>query len=84
MVPSFSSEGAISGSLTSFPCVNSTIFDFPSRMDSVIKKEDKAFTALDPTPFNPTVFLNTFESYLAPVLILETQSFTFPNGIPLP
>ena len=37
-----------------------------------------------PTPFSPTDFLKTFESYLAPVFILETQSISFPSGIPLP
>ena len=43
-------------------------------IDLILKYEDKALTALEPTPFNPTDFLNTLESYLAPVFILDTTS----------
>ena len=35
-------------------------------------------------PIHNFKFLNTLESYFAPVLIFETQSTTFPKGIPLP
>ena len=59
-------------------------FDFPSLIDSTVNEEDKAFTALVPTPFKPTDFLNALESYLPPVFIFETTSISFPNGIPLP
>ena len=48
------------------------------------KLEDKAFTALVPTPFRPTDFWNAPESYLPPVLILDTQSITLPKGMPRP
>ena len=46
--------------------------------------DDKALTALIPTPFRPTDFLNAFESYLPPVFILEETSFTLSRGIPRP
>ena len=36
------------------------------------------------TPFSPTDFWNAAVSYFPPVLILDTQSITFPRGIPLP
>ena len=49
-----------------------------------LKNSDNALTAFVPTPFKPTAFLNALVSYLPPVLILETQSKTFPSGIPLP
>ena len=49
-------------------------------MNSVLK----AFTALVPTPLSPTDFLNARLSYLPPVLIFDTQSTTFPNGMPRP
>ena len=64
--------------------MNSTTLLLPSLIDFILKYEDRALAALVPTPFKPTDFLNTLESYLAPVLILETQSITFPSGIPLP
>ena len=67
-----------------FPCSNSAEADLLSLLDSTLKKDDKAFTALVPTPFKPTDFLNAFESYFPPVFILETTSTTFPSGIPLP
>ena len=38
--------------------------------------EERAFTALVPTPLSPTDFLNALESYLPPVFILETTSTT--------
>ena len=41
-------------------------------------------TALMPTPFNPTDFLNATESYFAPVFIFEAHSSTLPNGMPRP
>ena len=61
-----------------------TIFDFPSRTDSTLKEEDKAFTAFVPTPFRPTDFLKALVSYFPPVFIRETTSTTLPSGIPLP
>ena len=66
------------------PFENSTNLLLPSLIDLILKYEDKALTALEPTPFNPTDFLNTLESYLAPVFILDTTSTTLPKGIPLP
>ena len=50
----------------------------------MIKLDDKAFTALIPTPFSPTDFLKALESYLAPVFMREETSSSFPNGIPRP
>ena len=55
-----------------------------SLFDSTIKLEESAFTALVPTPFNPTDFLNALESYFPPVFIFETTSTTLPSGIPRP
>ena len=49
-----------------------------------MKKSESALTALVPTPLSPTDFWKAPESYLPPVLILETQSITFPSGIPRP
>ena len=37
-----------------------------------------------PTPLRPTLNWNTSLLYFAPVLMIETQSTTFPSGIPLP
>ena len=56
----------------------------PSLIASAINFSDNALTAFIPTPLRPTDFLNTFESYLAPVFIFVTQSKSLPNGIPLP
>ena len=50
----------------------------------ILKYDDKALTALDPTPFKPTDFWNASESYFAPVFIFAAQSISLPNGIPLP
>lgn len=44
----------------------------------------QAFTALIPTPFKPTDFLNALLSYLAPVFILLDTSTTLPRGTPRP
>ncbi len=43
-----------------------------------------AFTALIPTPFNPTDFLKALLSYFAPVFILLETSTTLPSGTPRP
>ena len=59
-------------------------FDPPAYKIASFENSDNALTAFEPTPFKPTDFWNTFVSYFAPVLILETQSSTFPRGIPLP
>ena len=56
----------------------------PSRKASILKLIDNAFTALIPTPFNPTDFLKALESYFAPVFIFEATSINLPNGIPRP
>ena len=66
------------------PCSKYTDLIFPSLHESTLKLEESALTALVPTPFNPTDFLNALESYFPPVFILETTSTTFPSGIPLP
>ena len=83
-VPSLAVDGATLWSLVMEPLLNSATLICPSRMDSTLKKELKALTALVPTPFKPTDFLKARESYLPPVLIFETQSITFPKGIPRP
>ena len=57
---------------------------WPSRTLSTTNSVLNAFTALVPTPFRPTDFLNARLSYLPPVLILDTQSTTFPKGMPRP
>ena len=36
------------------PLENSADFFFPSRYEVTLKEEDRAFTALTPTPFSPT------------------------------
>ena len=69
--------------LVRFPCSNSAEADLLSRVDSTLKKDDKALTALVPTPFSPTDFLKALESYFPPVFIFETTSTTLPKGIPL-
>ena len=56
----------------------------PSRYDWMKKLDDKAFTALIPTPFNPTDFLKALESYLPPVFIFDDTSRTLSRGIPRP
>ena len=66
------------------PKLNKALLLCLSRLDSTIKLEESAFTALVPTPFKPTDFLKALESYLPPVFILETTSTTFPKGIPRP
>ena len=84
LVPLRSEDLPIGGSLTKIPFSNSATLHSPSRKDCTLKKSESAFTALVPTPFSPTDFWNAPESYLPPVLILETQSITFPSGIPRP
>ena len=84
VVPFLPEFSCISSSLTTKPFENSTSLLLPSLIDLILKYDDRALTALDPTPFNPTDFLNTLESYFAPVLIFETTSTTFPKGIPRP
>ena len=56
----------------------------PSRTDLTVKDSARALTALVPTPFSPTENSKTSLPYFAPVLIRETQSTTFPKGIPRP
>ena len=84
LVPFLLDVSSKNSSLSKLPCENSAEADFPSLVDSTLKKVDKAFTAFVPTPFNPTDFLKAFESYFPPVFILETTSTTFPSGIPRP
>ena len=83
-VPFLSVESTSLKSSVIRPCENSAIFALPSRIDFTLKNSESALTALVPTPFKPTDFLNAFESYLPPVFILETASTTFPKGIPRP
>ena len=83
-VPFLLDDSIIGSSLLISPYSKETFFNFPSLTDCTSKREDKAFTALVPTPFNPTDFLNALVSYLPPVFILETTSVTFPKGMPLP
>jgi hypothetical protein len=45
---------------------------------------ESAFTAFCPTPLRPTAFWNVSLSYFAPVLMIETQSTSFPSGMPRP
>ena len=83
-VPFFSFVSCSWSSLVILPLENSTFLTFPSRKDFMQKYEERAFTALIPTPFKPTDFLNTLESYLAPVFIFDATSITLLRGIPLP
>ena len=83
-VPFFCGVFSKGKSFTTSPLVNDTFLSSPSLMDSTEKSAESAFTALVPTPFKPTDFLKALESYLPPVFILETTSFTFPRGMPLP
>ena len=46
----------------------------PSRQAMISKWDERAFTALMPTPFRPTDFLKASPSYLPPVLILAAHS----------
>ena len=55
------------------PFANSIALVLPSRNAWTSKNEESALTALIPTPFNPTDFLNASESYFAPVLIRAAQ-----------
>jgi hypothetical protein len=41
-------------------------------------------TAFWPTPFKPTDFWKVSLSYLAPVLMIDTQSMSLPSGMPRP
>ena len=83
-VPFCSSVFSTAKSSTNSPLSKEAPFFSPSRTEYTLKLEERAFTAFVPTPFNPTDFLNAFESYLPPVFILETTSTTFPKGIPRP
>ena len=56
------------------PRLHITFLTSPSLTASAINFSDNALTAFIPTPLRPTDFLNTFESYLAPVFIFVTQS----------
>ena len=84
-VPFLSSVFLILSSTTVFPFSNWACFISPSLKDSIWNFVDKAFTALSPTPFNPTDFWKASESYFPPVLIFETQSIRIirENQIPL-
>ena len=84
LVPFLLEDSSNNSLLINLPCSNSAEADLLSLLDSTLKKEDNALTALVPTPFKPTDFLKALESYLPPVFILETTSTTLPNGIPLP
>ena len=83
-VPFTSLDEVISEIIFLSPFEKSRHISFLSLKDLILNFSDNALTAFIPTPFNPTDFLNTSESYFPPVLILETQSSTFPRGIPLP
>ena len=83
-VPFLSSVLTISKSSFIVPFEKTAFLTSPSLNDVTEKESDNALTAFVPTPFKPTDFLNASESYLPPVFILETQSKTFPKGIPLP
>ena len=71
-------------SSVSSPSSKPARFIWPSRTLSTTNSVLSAFTALVPTPFKPTDFLKARLSYLPPVLIFETQSTTFPSGMPRP
>ena len=84
LVPRRFVELSIGKSLVKFPNSKTASFNSFSRLDSTVNLSERAFTALVPTPFRPTDFLNALESYFPPVFILETTSTTFPKGIPRP
>ena len=83
-VPLRSPVFAMRWSFLSLPFANSTTFDSPSRTASARYSTESAFTAFCPTPFSPTAFLKVSLSYLAPVLMIDTQSRSLPSGIPRP
>ncbi len=83
-VPSFSFTPLSHRSLVSTPRSNVTVRASPSRTERAIKLLLSILTALTPTPFNPTVFLNASEPYLPLVLILLTASDSELSGIPRP
>ena len=68
----------------SSPAAKRTVRASPSRTLRIVNALESAFTALMPTPFSPTDFLNAFESYLAPVFIFEATSTSLPSGMPRP
>jgi hypothetical protein len=74
LVPFLCDDSCISGSSTKTPLSKMAVFALPSLKACTLKLSESALTALVPTPFNPTDFLKTLESYLAPVFILETTS----------
>ena len=84
LVPRRALEGCCSPSSIKAPNSKAARLACSSRTDSTTKEEESALTALVPTPFRPTDFLNARESYFPPVFILETTSTTFPKGIPRP
>ena len=84
LVPLLRELTSTGGSSLRSPKLNDAFLLCLSRLDSTIKLEESALTALVPTPFKPTDFLNALESYFPPVFILDTTSTTFPRGIPRP
>src|SRR5690606_40997512 len=81
LVPFLLEVSSRSSLLLRFPCSNSAEADLLSLVDSTLKYEERAFTALVPTPFKPTDFLKALESYFPPVFILDTTSTTLPKGM---
>ena len=69
---------------TSFPFANVASENSPSRTERTVNSSESAFTAFVPTPFIPTENWNASVLNLPPVFSSETQSTTFPRGIPRP
>ena len=66
------------------PCEKVTVRASPSRTERASNRLESMFTALTPTPFRPTVFLNAEPPYLPPVFISLTAAASDLRGIPRP
>ena len=66
------------------PLSNTACIYSPSLQEVISKYDERAFTALVPTPLSPTEYWKASLSYLAPVLITDTHSMSLFRGIPLP
>ena len=91
-VPFFSEVGCVvKPEVRSRPFSYSRRMVSPSRNDCTLNDDERAFTALRPTPFMPTDFWKFLSSNLAPVWSLLTAASSMfcplslnPKGMPRP
>src|SRR4030042_1823621 len=67
-----------------FPWEKTASAHFPSRYAITLKYDERALTALVPTPLSPTENWKTSSLYFAPVFMTDTHSTNFPRGMPRP